>query len=270
MPTAAHKGAIAFGMIYIPVSLYTATSSTGISFNQLTADGKSRIQYRKVRADNGQEVSSSEIVKGYQYQKDKYVVITDDEIERLKTPKDKTITILHFCPMGSVPVVFFEKSYNVVPDGSDKAYALLLSAMQEENMMAIASTVLGTKETLVAIIPSENSLALETLYYLEEIKAVPKPVTVPQLSGQELEMAKMVIHSMVKEFDATQYHDTYRERMLSAIQAKIEGQQIVAPQQDEKPNNVVNMMEALQQMLAMQGQTMPPPVPSGYNTGVHQ
>lgn len=266
MPAAAHKGAIAFGMVYIPVSLFTATSDTGVSFNQLTGDGKSRIQYKKVRADDGREVAPAEIVRGYQYEKDKYVIISDDEIERLKTPQDKSIKILHFCPLGTVPSIFFEKTYYAVPDGSDKAYALLLAAMREEQRMAIATTVLGTKETLLALLPDENGMIVETLHYLEEIKAMPKPIMVPQLSPQEMDMAKLLIRSMDKAFEPALYEDTYRARLLSAIQAKIQGQEIVSPK-DKATGNVIDLMEALQQSLAVQG--TPPPMPPVY-TGIRQ
>lgn len=257
MPAAAHKAAIAFGMVYIPVSLYTAISETGISFNQLSADGKSRIQYKKVRSDNGQEVSPGEIVRGYQYEKDRYVVLTNDEMERMKSKKDKAITILHFCPMDSVPSIFFEKTYYIVPDGGDKAYALLLTAMREEKTMAIAQAVIGTKETLIALVPNENGLMAETLHYLEEIKPVPKPVMVPQLSPQELDMAKMLIHSMERTFDPALYHDTYRQRLMEAIQAKIQGQEIIAPKNDQD-GNVIDLMEAMKAMLAQQGLSVPP------------
>ena len=269
MPAAAHKAAIAFGMVYIPVSLYTSVSDSGISFNQLSADGKSRIQYKKVRADNGQEVAPGEIVKGFQYEKDKYVILTNDEIERMKSKKDKAITILHFCPPESVPPIFYEKTYYVVPDGGgDKAYALLLQAMRDEGKMAIATTVIGTKETLVALVPQEDGLMAETLHYLEEIRAMPKPLMAPQLSPQELDMAKMLVRSMDKAFEPTLYRDTYRERLLEAIQAKIRGQEVVAPN-DEQPGNVTDLMDAMKAMLAQQGQVPPPVAPSIY-TGAPQ
>lgn len=268
MPAAAHKAAIAFGMVYIPVSLYTAINETGISFNQLSADGQSRIQYKKVRADNGREVSSADIVRGYQYEKDKYVVLTNDEIERMKSKRDKAITILHFCPLGSVPPIFFEKTYYIVPDGGDKAYALLLMAMREEQKIAIAKTVIGTKETLIALVPDENGLVAETLHYLEEIKPIPKPMTVPQISTQELDMAKMLIRSMDRAFDPALYHDTYRKRLMDAIQAKIQGQEIIAPG-DEQAGNVIDLMEAMKEMLKQQSQSVPPPMPPVY-TGARQ
>ena len=270
MPAAAHKAAIAFGMVYIPVSLYTAVSDSGISFNQLSADGKSRIQYKKVRADNGQEVSPGEIVKGFQYEKDKYVILTNDEIERMKSQKDKAITILHFCPLESVPAIFFEKTYYVVPEGGgDKAYALLLQAMREERKMAIAKTVIGTKETLVALLPEENGLMAETLHYLEEIKAVPKPLMAPQIAPQELDMAKMLVRTMDRAFEPAMYRDTYRERLMEAIQAKIQGQQIATPR-EEQNGNVTDLMDAMKAMLAQQGQQTPPPVIPPVYSGMPQ
>lgn len=268
MPAAAHKAAIAFGLVYIPVALYTAVSDTGISFNQLSADGKSRIQYKKVRVDNGQEVSANEIVKGYQYEKDKYVILTNDEIERMKSKKDKAISIIHFCPLESVPSIYFEKTYYVVPDGGDKAYALLLAAMREEQKMAIATTVIGTKETLIALLPTENGLMAETMHYLQEIKPIPKPVMMPQLSAQELTMAKTLIQAMDRAFDPAMYHDTYQKKLMDAIQAKIQGQEIAAP--NEEQPGVIDLMEAMKTMLAQQGQPMPPPAIPPVYTGAQQ
>lgn len=258
MAAAAHKGAIAFGLLYIPVALYTAVSETGISFNQLTRDGKARIKYKKVREDTGEEVPPNEIVKGYQYEKGRYVIITEDELERLKTQKDRNITIRHFCPIGAVDPIYFEKTYYVIPNGGDKAYALLLKAMAEEKKMAVASTVLGTKETLIALLPGENGLVAETMHYLEEIKAVPKPFMSPEIQPAELEMAKALVNTMDKPFQPELYHDHYQERLMEAIQKNINGEGIAMPG-EEPAGNVTDIMEALKRSLAERGQMTPPP-----------
>lgn len=173
------------------------------------------------------------------------------------------MTILHFCPMDSVPPVFFEKTYYVVPDGGDKAYALLVTAMRAERKMTIAQAVIGTKETLIALTPKENGLAAETLHYLEEIKPVPKPLMMPQLSTQELDMARMLVRSMDKSFEPALYHDSYRERLMDAIQSKMQGQEIAVPK-DEQSGSVIDLMEAMKAMLAQQGQPVPPPMPPVY------
>ena len=141
MPAAARRVAISFGMVYIPVSLYTAVQEKEISFNQLTTDGV-RIRQKKVREDTGTDVSTSDIVKGYEYAHGQYVIITDDELERIKSERNKAINILHFTTPESIPSVYFDKSYLVTPDGSDKAYELLRRVMIERGVIAIAKSVL--------------------------------------------------------------------------------------------------------------------------------
>ncbi len=245
MPAAAHKGAIQFGLVYIPVSLHTAVSTNDISFNQLHRDSHARIRYKKVREDTGQEVSTDEIVKGYQYEPGKYVVLTEAELEQMKSEKDRAITILQFVNRDSIQPVYFEKAYYVTPDsGSDKAYSLLLAAMEQENVVAIAKSVLGTKETMMALSPLRGCILLETLYYQEEIKPVPQALGSFQISDREMNMAKMLISSMTSTFQPEQYHETYAQRLKDAIQQKISGRQFVSPRQEQE-DNVINLMDAL-------------------------
>lgn len=251
MPAAARKAAISFGMVYIPVSLYTAVQEKGIGFNQLTKDGV-RVRQKKVREDTGAEVSSSEIVKGYEYARGQYVVITDDEMERIKSERDRAINILHFTTPESIPSVYFDKSYLVAPDGSDKAYELLRRAMLERGVIAIAKSVLWSKENMIALIPEENSIRMQTLFYQSQIKYVPMSARRTEVSEAELNMGKMLVDSMVRPYQPDQYRDEYEEKLLAAIQRKVDGQEIVAaPQRHE--SNVINLMEALQKSLAQQG-----------------
>lgn len=252
MPAAAHSGAIAFGMVYIPVKLYTAVSEGGVRFNQLHAQSGSRIKYKKVREDTGEEVAQGDIVKGYEYEKGKYVVLTPDEIERMKTPKDKAITILHFTPRGSIDPLYYEKSYYTVPDGSDKAYGLLREAMLQQSVVAIAKTVLGTKETLLALSATSDGIMAETLYYYNEIKPMPKPMIAVQSTQAEQNMAKMLVQSMTQPFRPTAYHDEYEARVMEAIQRKINGQEVVSAQTGQQ-SNVIDLMDALQRSLQQQG-----------------
>lgn len=263
MPAAAHSGAIAFGMVYIPIKLYTAISEGGVRFNQLHAGSGSRIKYKKVREDTGEEVSAQEIVKGYEYEKGKYVVLTLDEIERMKTPRDKAITILHFAPRGSIDPLYYDKSYYAVPDGSDKAYGLLREAMQQQNVVAIAKTVLGTKETLLALSATNDGIMAETLHFYNEIKPMPKPMIAVQSTQAEQNMAQMLVQSMTQPFRPTAYHDEYEARVMEAIQQKINGREIVAAQSGQQ-NNVIDLMDALQRSLQQQGVTRQEqqPVPS--------
>ena len=171
----AHKGAISFGLVHIPVDLYTATQDVGIRFNQLHNKCKSRIRYKKVcPVCNISDLKPEDIVKGYEYEKDKYVIMESEDFENIKTEKDKTITILHFADLKEIDPIFYEKTYYVAPNGSDKAYVLLKTALESEQKVAIGRTVLGTKETMVTIRPAKEGLVIETMYFLEEIKAIPK------------------------------------------------------------------------------------------------
>lgn len=243
----AHKGAISFGLVHIPVDLYTATQNSGVSFNQLHKDCKQRIKYKKSCPNcNINELKSEDIIKGFEYEKGKYVIMEDDDFEKIKTEKDKSITILHFSDLNEIDPIFFEKSYYLVPNGSDKAYALLKSALESEHKIAVAKTVIGTKENLVTIRPTKDGLLLETMYYLEEIKAIPKAYLNVEINQAELEMAKMLINNMTSEFKPELYRDEYTEKVIEAIQQKINGQEIVEEKQQVK-SNVIDLMEALKQ-----------------------
>ena len=147
MPAAVRKVAISFGMVYIPVALYTAVQERGVRFNQITPDGV-RVRQKRVREDSGAEVPSSEICKGYEYAKGRYVVLTDEELERVQSERDRAIQILHFAPAGSIPPVYYDKSYLCTPDGGDKAYELLRRAMMEEHVVGVGQCVLWNRQDM--------------------------------------------------------------------------------------------------------------------------
>lgn len=244
-----HKGAISFGLVHIPVGLYTATQDNDIHFNQLCKEDGSRVRYKKVCANCGKEVKSEDIIKGFEYEKGKYVTMTDEDFEKAKSEKDKTIHILHFTDLTNIRPLYFDKTYHAVPEqGGDKAFELLRRAMKEENKVAIAKTVMGTKEKLLALIPTDDGILTETLFFADEIKEAPKEPIRTEISDSELQMAKTLISAMVQEFDPSQYKDEYRERLWQIINSKIQGQEITAPQ--ETVVSVVDLMEALKQSLA--------------------
>lgn len=244
-----HKGAISFGLVHIPVSLYTATQDNSISFNQLHKENGQRVKYKKFCPGFDDEVTTDEIVKGYEYEKEKYIVFTEDDFEKIKSEKDKTIQILHFTDISEIDSIYFEKSYFAVPDaGGDKAFELLRTAMFDEKKVAIAKSVIGTKETLLAILPSIDGIVVESLFYHNEIKPIPKTYNKQDVIPAELNMAKMLINSMVKSFEPTLYHDEYQERLKNAIELKIEGKEIVTPRQENKAT-VIDLMEALKASL---------------------
>ena len=239
------KSVITFGMVAIPIAMYTATQDNDIRFNQLHVEDNSRIQYKKTCAHCGKEITSKEIVKGYQYDKDKYVVITDEEIEKIKTDKEKSIQILHFAQLNQISPVYYEKTYQAAPEaGGEKAFELLRSALMAEQKIAIGKTVMGTKDTLMAIIPREEGILISTMFFADEVKEIRKQYTKPEVAKQELEMARLLINSMDTPFDPSKYKDEYQVRLRELIEAKISGKEVVAAE-PESAGKVIDLMEAL-------------------------
>ncbi len=239
------KSVITFGMVAIPIAMLTATQDNDIHFNQLHKEDNSRIRYKKICAHCGKEVSSKDIVKGYEYDKEKYVVITDEEIEKIKTEKEKSIQILHFAQLNQISPVYYEKTYQAVPEpGGEKAFELLRAALMKEQKIAIGKTVIGTKDTLMAIIPREDGILISTMFYADEIKELQKPYTKPEVSEQELNMAKTLINSMDTPFEPSKYKDEYQSRLRELIETKISGKEIVAAEPDGAVK-VIDLMEAL-------------------------
>jgi len=217
-----HRGAISFGMVHIPVGLYTATQDNDIHFNQLCKKDGSRVKYKKVCASCGKEIGSGDIVKGFEYEPNKYVTLTDEDFEKVKSEKDRTIQILHFTDLPNVRPIYFDKTYHALPEqGGDKAYELLRRAMLEENKIAIAKTVMGTKEKLLVLIPTEHGILVETLFFADEIKDAPREPARVETAETELKMAKNLIGAMVKPFEPEQFKDEYRETLWDIINSKV-------------------------------------------------
>ena len=220
-----------------------------IHFNQLCKEDGSRVKYKKICAGCGKEVGPSDIVKGFEYEPNKYVTLTDDDFEKAKSEKDKAIHILHFTELQNIRPIYFDKTYHVIPEqGGDKAFELLRRAMLEENKIAVAKTVMGTKEKLLALIPTDKGILAETLFFWDEIKESPKEPVHLDISDAELQMAKTLIGAMGNAFKPEQYKDEYREKLWQIIQAKIQGKEIAAPK--ETIVNVIDLMDALKQSLA--------------------
>ena len=260
---ATHKGAISFGLVHIPVALHTATQDNDIHFNQLCKEDGSRVKYKKVCANCGKEVGFQDIVKGFEFAPGQYVTMTDADFEKAKTEKDKTIQILHFTDLKNIRPIFFDKTYHaVVEAGGDKAYELLRQAMFDEGKVAIAKTVMGQSEKLLCLIPTEKGILAETLFFYDEVKEIPKEAAHPELNEAELNMAKMLIGSMDKEFEPQLDHNEYQVRLREIIEAKINGQEIVQTPAEQE-SNVINIMEALQASLQQIEGTTPPKKPRG-------
>jgi DNA end-binding protein Ku len=247
----AHKGSLSMGLVLIPIGMYKATIDNDIHFNQLEKESKARIKYKKYCSHCGKEVTSSDIVKGYEYEKNKYVVMTDDELEKIKTKKDKTIHILQFAKMSEVNMIYYEKDYYAVPDaGAEKAYELLRQALIAQKKVAIAKTVMGTNEKLLVLYPTKEGIIVKTLFYYDEIVSMPKNVGKIEIDKNELDMAEMLIENMTKPFEAEAFQDEYQARLREAIMKKIQGQEIVAVDEGTSAN-VIDLMEALQKSLEL-------------------
>lgn len=247
----AHKGSISMGLVLIPIGMYKATVDNDIHFNQLDKESKARIKYKKYCSHCRKEVTSADIIKGYEYEKGKYVVMTDEDLEKIKKKKDKTIHIIQFARMAEVNMIYYEKDYYAVPDtGAEKAYELLRQALLSQKKVAIAKTVMGTNEKLLVVYPTREGIIVKTLFYYDEIAAMPKTVPKMKLDENELNMAKMLIENMTKPFVAEEYQDEYQARQRKAIMKKIQGQEIVAVD-TAASSNVIDLMEALKKSLEL-------------------
>lgn len=250
----AHKSAISVGLLYVPVGLYKTTRDISVSFNQLCKDSHERVKYKKYCPSCDKEVNNSDIIKGYEFEKGRYVTITEEELEKIKTKKDKTIHIEHFAKMSEVDQIYYEKNYYLVPEvGAEKAFELLRQAMLQQKEVAVAKTVIGTNEQLLVLYPTKETIIAKTLFYQEEIQELPKSQAKVQLDKSELEMAKTLISTMTKKFDVSAYHDEYQSRLRDAIETKIKGQEIVNAD-SSTPVNVIDLMEALKKTVEMSQQ----------------
>lgn len=239
------KSVIAFGMVAIPIAMYTSTQDNDIHFNQLHKEDNSRIRYKKTCAHCGKELASEDIVKGFEYNDDQYVVVTDEEIEKIKTEKEKSIQILHFAQLSQISPVYYDKTYLAVPEkGGEKAFELLRAVLMAEQKIAIGKTVMGTKDTLMAIIPREDGILISTMFYADDIKELPKEYARPDISDQELNMAKTLINSMDTPFDPSKYKDEYQEKLKELVETKVSGKEVVAAE-PQGAGKVIDLMEAL-------------------------
>jgi DNA end-binding protein Ku len=236
---------ITFGMVAIPIAMYTATQDNDIHFNQLHKEDNSRIRYKKTCAHCGKEITSEDIVKGFEYDREKYVVVTDEEIEKIKTEKEKSIQILHFAQLNQISPVYYDKTYQAAPEaGGEKPFELLRAALMAERKVAIGKTVIGTRDTLMAIIPREEGILISTMLYADEIKELQKRYDRPQVAEAELNMAKMLINSMDTPFDPAKYKDEYQAKLRALIETKISGREVVAAEAPA-PGKIIDLMEAL-------------------------
>lgn len=245
-----YKGAITFGLIYIPINLSIAIKNNDIGFNMLDKKTMTRVQYKKTCVDCGdREVKSEDIVKGYQYEKDKYVIFNDEDFEKIKSVKDKQITIDRFIDIDEIDPLYFDKAYYVVPQGAEKAYKLLLTAMEEEGKAGIAKTVLGNKQTLICLHVKNGVMIVNTLFFHEEVQNNPIKNIDIEVNKKELDLAKSLINAMKEPLKIEEFKDEYRQKLQEAIQTKIEGKEIVALKEQANTTKVLDLMKALEMSL---------------------
>lgn len=243
------KSTIAFGVVYIPITLHACVKNNDISFNTLYKKTGERIRYKKTCETCPPDLENEDIVKGYQYEKDKYVILTDKEIENIKSRKDKSIDIVEFVDLKEIDPIYYDKSYYIKPSGAENAFNLIFKAIEDENKVGIAKTVLGTKEQLVALRVINGQMILNTLHFYDEIQVNPVKKQDIKVNENELKLAKNIIENMTAKFNPQKYKDTYREKLLSAIQSKLNGKEIVSTEKVFKPSNVINIMDALKKSL---------------------
>jgi DNA end-binding protein Ku len=250
------SGAISFGLVNVPVKLYSAVSKKTVRFNQLNAETGNRIQQKRVDPETGEEVGYDQIVKGYELTKDRYVVITPEELESLDPEKTRTVDIEDFVDLDEIDPVYYDHPYYLVPDkGAAKAYGLLLGAMKQANKVAIARVVLRSKEQLVAIRPAGDVLMMETMLFHDEVVPSDDIEDLPdgkelKATDRELKMAQQLIDSLSSEFDPSSYHDQYREKVLELIEKKASGEEIAVQPEAPEPAKVPDLMAALEASLA--------------------
>ena len=241
------KGAISFGLVTIPIRMYTATEEKSFKFNQLHEKDQGRIKMKRTCSVCGEEVSWDEITKGYEYEKDHYVVLSEDEIER-GTRSTRSIDILKFVPADEIDPIYWKNPYYLVPEQTGaKAYALLRKALGDDDYVAIAKVTFRDKEHLATLRLRGNVFVLETMFWPDEIRPAEfDEIEIPdeEIRPQELKMAQSLIENMTDHFDPDEFHDDYRERLEEVVQAKIEGKEI-AVVEETGTATVVDLMEAL-------------------------
>jgi DNA end-binding protein Ku len=241
------KGAISFGLVTIPVKVYTATEEKALKFNQLHAPDGGRIRYKRVCSIDGEEVSYGEIVKGYEYEKDHYVTLTDEELDALPVKTARAIEIERFVDSEQIDPIYFQRSYYLVPDGTGvKAYHLLREAMSDDGKVALAKVAFRDKEHLATVRLRENVLVLETMFWPDEIRAArfDELDEEVELRPQEIKMARSLIDSLSDDFEPKDFQDEYRSALEDLISKKVQGEEVTYAEPAE-PSKVVDLMDAL-------------------------
>ncbi|HET9673338.1 MAG TPA: Ku protein [Gaiellaceae bacterium] len=246
-PRSIWRGTISFGLVSVPVRMFTATESKELRFHFLHKDDLSPIGYDKVRKDTGEHVDPEDIVRGFEVAKGQYVPLEDDDLDRLDVELTKAIDILDFVDLDEIDPVYFRKAYYLLPEeGAEKPYLLLVRALEETGKVGIAKVVIRNKQHLAALRPVDRTLVLETMYYADEVRKPEKVSAKGDLRKAELDMAKSLVENLSESFDPEKYDDTYRKELLELLKAKAKGKKLPEPQ-EEGEGEVVDLMQALRE-----------------------
>ncbi|MFL5964632.1 MAG: Ku protein [Gaiellaceae bacterium] len=249
MPRAIWSGVISFGLVSVPVRMYTATESKELKFHFLDKRDMAPIGYDKVNKETGESVAADEIVRGFEVDKGRFVELTEEDIDRLDVELTHSIDICDFVSIDEIDPLYFRKAYYLLPqEGAEKPYRLLVKALEETGRVAIAKVVIRNKQHLAAIRPVNDTLVLETMYYADEVRQ-PEEAPKPQVRAPEVEMAKTLIENLAAKWEPEKYHDRYRTELLDLLEKKAEGEPLPEPKAEEG-GEVVDLMEALRQSVA--------------------
>jgi DNA end-binding protein Ku len=256
-PRSIGSGAISFGLVSIPVKLYVATSSQAPSFHLLHAKCGNRIRQQRVCPVDDEVVEREQLVKGYEFAKDQYVRVTDDELKALEGEASEAIEISEFVPLSKVDPIYFERSYYLGPDkGGEKAYRLLTDTMTQVGKVALAKFVMRGKENLVIVRAAQKGLMMHTMYFANEVRSfdeIPKGESA-KITGAETSLAIRLIDELSNdEFEPEKYHDEYSERVLKLVNEKAEGKEITLAQPVAQRGQVIDLMAALKESLEKTG-----------------
>src|SRR2546427_3866882 len=259
MARAIWKGSISFGLVNIPIALYPATKKEDLSFRLLRKTDLSPVNYKRVAEKDGREVPWDQIVKGYEYEKGKYVVLQDEDFQRVDIEATQTVDIQDFVELDEIDPIFFYKPYYLEPQkGGDKAYALLRDALKDSKKVGVAKVVIKTREYLAGVKPEDGALVLELMHFADELADtsklhIPKKV---EVGKREMTMAKSLIDSMSSKWNPEKYKDDYREALMEVIEEKVEsgGKEIEEkPKKAPKPTKVIDLVSVLQKSLEESG-----------------
>lgn len=263
MPRAIWKGAISFGLVHIPVELYPAESQKGLDLDMLDRRDFAPVGYKRYNKETGKDIDWNDIVKGYEYEKGQYVVLSDEDLKRANVEATQTIDIVSFADADEVAPIYFEQPYYLAPTkGGDKVYVLLRETLKKANKIGIAQVIIRTKQRLAALLPMENAIVLNLLRYGDEIRPL-KDINLPEagskksaVSDKEIKMALSLLEDMTEPWDPLAYHDTYREDVMALVEKKIKANQtktVAQPSEDEErqplASNVVDLMDLLKKSI---------------------